>query len=141
MKLHPLSEAALVSLTRQCYPREAAGLVVASAKARWPEDERAFFVTRFPGDASSHPRRFRVDPLDWLQHESDAAALDLEVRGYWHSHPTASPTPSRHDLETVHDLGAGAAHWIFAIVGLSERDDYALRVFAHAEMLAELERR
>ena len=43
--------------------------------------------------------RFLIDPFDQLRVEKDARARDLEVLGYYHSHPDHPARPSIYDRE------------------------------------------
>jgi len=43
--------------------------------------------------------RYILDPRDILRAEKDARAADLEVIGFWHTHPDHPARPSQYDAE------------------------------------------
>jgi proteasome lid subunit RPN8/RPN11 len=50
-------------------------------------------------EASSRHNRYLLSPEDYLQAESEAARLDLDVLGVFHSHPDHPNRPSEFDRE------------------------------------------
>jgi len=50
-------------------------------------------------DRETERNRFLIDPLDQLRVEKDARARELEVLGYYHSHPDHPARPSPYDRE------------------------------------------
>jgi proteasome lid subunit RPN8/RPN11 len=50
-------------------------------------------------DRESERNRFLIDPRDQLRAEKDARARQLEVLGYYHSHPDHPARPSQYDQE------------------------------------------
>lgn len=82
----------------QAYPEEGAGLLVG---VRMGKEKRV--VTLLPlantrEDASRH-NRYLLDPQDYLKGEMEAARLDLDVLGVFHSHPDHPNQPSEFDRE------------------------------------------
>jgi proteasome lid subunit RPN8/RPN11 len=51
-----------------------------------------------PGRESER-NRFLIDPMDQLRVEKDSRARELEVLGYYHSHPDHPARPSNYDRE------------------------------------------
>ena len=51
-----------------------------------------------PGRESKH-NRFLIDPMEQLRVEKDARARQLDVLGYYHSHPDHPAQPSPYDQE------------------------------------------
>lgn len=47
---------------------------------------------------SDQPDRFDADPHDLLRTERLASSLQMQVIGYYHSHPNGDPGPSERDL-------------------------------------------
>jgi proteasome lid subunit RPN8/RPN11 len=50
-------------------------------------------------DRESERNRFLIDPRDQLRVEKDARARQLDVLGYYHSHPDHPARPSQYDRE------------------------------------------
>src|SRR5262245_3581872 len=77
------------------YPKESCGLLVGcDAVGRRTV---AYAVAATNVDVASS-RRFTIAPEDFLRAERSARERDLEVVGFYHSHPDTAPLPSRSDL-------------------------------------------
>ncbi len=82
---------------RETYPEECAGAIVGLDTGGmkvvvdvWPaenthEDERS--------------RRFLIEPLQIKKFEEDAAGRDMDLLGFYHSHPDHPAEPSEYDRE------------------------------------------
>lgn len=82
---------------RETYPEECAGAIVGMDTGEmkvvvdvWPaenthEDERS--------------RRFLIEPLQIKKFEEDAAGRDMDLLGFYHSHPDHPAEPSEYDQE------------------------------------------
>jgi proteasome lid subunit RPN8/RPN11 len=82
---------------RETYPEECAGAIVGMDTGGmkvvvdvWPaenthEDERS--------------RRFLIEPLQIKKFEEDAAGRDMDLLGFYHSHPDHPAEPSEYDRE------------------------------------------
>ncbi len=75
----------------------------------------------------SERNRFFIDPLEQLKVEKDARARDLEVLGYYHSHPDHPARPSSYDRDH-------AWPWYsYVIVSVEQGDPKALTSWVLAE--------
>jgi len=63
-----------------------------------PEKAQEILPLEAPGRESER-NRFLIDPREQLRAEKDARARDLEVLGYYHSHPDHPARPSNYDRE------------------------------------------
>ena len=89
-------------------------------------------------NADPAPDRFTLDPEEYFAASQDATAQGWEIIGLFHSHPEASPVPSRADID-----GGGDPAWVNVIVGV-EDGRIALRAYRYADDAAspvEIERR
>jgi proteasome lid subunit RPN8/RPN11 len=104
------------------YPREICGFLlgrmegavrrvarirpVRNAWSEAPEIRDALFERR-PGEGpsreewegASEERRFLIDPRDYAAVDREARAADLEIVGFYHSHPDPPAEPARDDQE------------------------------------------
>jgi proteasome lid subunit RPN8/RPN11 len=80
------------------YPEEGAGLLLGRAT---DESKQVIKILRLTNarEASSRHNRYLLSPEDYLQAESEAARLDLDVLGVFHSHPDHPNRPSEFDRE------------------------------------------
>jgi proteasome lid subunit RPN8/RPN11 len=80
--------------------------IVAHARAEWPDECCGLLIGRPDAIERSHrarnerrsPTRYRVSPEDHFAAIRAARALDLDVVGAYHSHPSSHPIPSASDL-------------------------------------------
>lgn len=120
----PLTAENLIAWAELAAPREACGLCFAARQdSALQRDESAaqpleYFITRCVNSAMDPRRSYRIDPLEWLEHERCMLELGLRVCGVWHSHPCSSAHASRADAATRADLGHPPG-WIFPIVSLT----------------------
>ena len=81
------------------YPYECCGLLL----GRFEEDGCKSLVELFPisnaREEAARRRRFLIPPEEMLRGERHARALELDVIGFYHSHPEDSGVPSEYDLE------------------------------------------
>lgn len=80
------------------YPEEGAGLMLGRADG---EDTRVEQLLEFANarEASARHNRYLLTAEDYLHGEMEAARLDLEVIGVFHSHPDHPNRPSEFDRE------------------------------------------
>jgi proteasome lid subunit RPN8/RPN11 len=92
-------------LTREAieaYPEECCGVLVGRIPA--PAEPRAEVREAVAARNSATDRRqesYVIDPRLLLRVQKEARERELEILGYYHSHPDHSATPSRFDLETA----------------------------------------
>ena len=80
------------------YPYECCGLLL----GRYREDGKAVTETYPISNAreeSAKRNRFLIEPKELMEGERYARDKDLEVVGFYHSHPDSTAIPSRYDLE------------------------------------------
>lgn len=78
---------------QETYPHECCGALVG-------RDDRVTGVVALPNTTEEGPRRrFLVRPSDYRQAERQAAEMDGELLGFYHSHPDHPARPSQYDLD------------------------------------------
>ncbi|HKO99785.1 MAG TPA: M67 family metallopeptidase [Pyrinomonadaceae bacterium] len=81
------------------YPHECCGLLL----GRFEEDGSKVCVETYPisnaREEAAKRNRFLIRPEELLRGEKYAAARNLEVVGFYHSHPDHPAVPSVYDLE------------------------------------------
>ena len=80
------------------YPYECCGLLL----GHYREDGKVVSETYPISNAreeSAKRNRFLIEPKELMQGEQYARDKDLEVVGFYHSHPDSTAIPSRYDLE------------------------------------------
>jgi proteasome lid subunit RPN8/RPN11 len=80
------------------YPYECCGLLL----GRYREDGKVVSETYPISNAreeSAKRNRFLIEPVELMRGEQYARDQDLEVVGFYHSHPDSTAIPSRYDLE------------------------------------------
>ena len=81
----------IVAHAREARPAECCGLLLGSGSTI-AEAVR----TR---NASGDPNRFLIDPQAHIEARREARSRNLEVLGFYHSHPHSLPEPSSSDLK------------------------------------------
>ena len=81
------------------YPHECCGLLL----GRFEDDDKKVCAELFPisnaREEAAKRNRFLIRPEELLRGEQYAAAKQLEVVGFYHSHPDHPAVPSAYDLE------------------------------------------
>jgi proteasome lid subunit RPN8/RPN11 len=81
------------------YPHECCGLLL----GRFENDDKKVCVDLFPisnaREEAAKRNRFLIRPEELLRGEQYAVAKQLEVVGFYHSHPDHPAVPSAYDLE------------------------------------------
>src|SRR5579862_1247116 len=78
---------------QETYPHECCGALVGA-------DGRVVAAVALPNTTEEGPRRrFLVRPSDYRLAEQQAAALNGELLGFYHSHPDHPARPSQFDLD------------------------------------------
>ncbi len=87
------------------YPFEACGVLLGRLAQDRPAQHKTVDVEQVLHARNinvQRPRdRYLLDPDDFLAADRAARDAGLEIVGIWHSHPDASPRPSRADLKTA----------------------------------------
>jgi proteasome lid subunit RPN8/RPN11 len=80
------------------YPYECCGLLLGRYRA-----EGKFVSETYPisnaREESAKRNRFLIEPVELMRGETYARERDLEVVGFYHSHPDSPAVPSQYDLE------------------------------------------
>jgi proteasome lid subunit RPN8/RPN11 len=99
--------AAAVAAARAARPAECCGVLIGV-----PGEVREAIPGR---NLSSDPNRFLLDPKDHIAARRAARQRQLQVVGFFHSHPHSSPRPSPADV--ADDAYPGALHLIVGFSG------------------------
>lgn len=95
-----IPEPLLIRLAEQAvhaFPRECCGVLIGSTDPRNIVDAVAV------ANRSEQPqeRHFAIDPRDLMRIERDARQAEMDVIGFYHSHPNGSALPSETDREAA----------------------------------------
>ena len=80
------------------YPYECCGLLLGryAADGKFVNETYAISNAR---EESAKRNRFLIEPAELMRGEKYARSRDLEVVGFYHSHPDSPAVPSQYDLE------------------------------------------
>lgn len=98
-----ISPAALSQLQQHgeaAYPEEGAGLILGLDTGGKKLVTKLIMLDNSREDGARH-NRYQLSPEDYLQAESEAARLGVEVLGVFHSHPDHPNHPSEFDRENA----------------------------------------
>lgn len=82
---------------RETYPEECAGALIGTNDGEVKTVAEAWSADNTHEDERS--RRFLIEPLKIMEFERRAVAQDMEVLGFYHSHPDHPAEPSEYDRE------------------------------------------
>ena len=80
----------------QSYPNECCGVLLGNRTSREVQDIRP--LNNAAGETRTQTH-FRISPLDVYQVECEIEGSDLEIVGFYHSHPDCEAVPSKEDSE------------------------------------------
>ena len=80
----------------QSYPNECCGVLLGHLSKLEVLDIRPLDNSIGGGQALTH---FKISPLDVYQVEREIEGSDLEIVGFYHSHPDCEAVPSKEDTE------------------------------------------
>ena len=115
----------VVAHARECRPAECCGLLVG-------EGERVLESVRAANAAETPTTRFLIDPRDHIAAQRAARGRQLDIIGFYHSHPHSTAYPSPTDLAELAYPGV-----VYLIVGL-QTDPPEIRLFRLGERIEEL---
>ena len=113
LKIHSREIDAIRQHGARDYPNECCGILLGRAEGSEkqvrevvplknlrtdPELAQALLPLDSPG-AESEKNRFLIDPREQIRVEKDARARQLDVLGYYHSHPDHPARPSKYDRD------------------------------------------
>lgn len=81
------------------YPYECCGLLIGRYEPNGRKVVRETYPISNAREESAKRNRFLIQPEELLRGERYAASHDLEVVGFYHSHPDSPAEPSNYDLE------------------------------------------
>jgi proteasome lid subunit RPN8/RPN11 len=93
-----LSEGLVEAIRREgerAYPAECCGVLA----GRVGEVKEVVRLVPMPNRRTDDPHRYLIDPDDLRRATADLRAAELEVLGYYHSHPDHPAAPSAFDTE------------------------------------------
>ena len=101
LRSHALSE----------YPKECCGIILGSRTDRQKEAHK-IVRTENTADSKQAAVHFRIDPLAVLEAELSAEREQLEIIGFYHSHPDHAAVPSEQDIT---GMIAGCSYLIISV--------------------------
>jgi len=86
----------------EAYPEECCGILVGRVRTQEPGKAEVHEVKVARNSAVERRReRYAIDPEQLLRVQTEARERELDVLGYYHSHPEDSAIPGQADLETA----------------------------------------
>ena len=80
------------------YPYECCGLLLGRFRAEGKVVTETYPISN-AREESAKRNRFLIEPKELMRGEQYARSRDLEVVGFYHSHPDSPAVPSQYDLE------------------------------------------
>jgi proteasome lid subunit RPN8/RPN11 len=80
------------------YPYECCGLLLGHYEAEGKRVTETYAISN-AREESAKRNRFLIEPAELMRGERYAREHDLEVVGFYHSHPDSPAVPSQYDLE------------------------------------------
>jgi proteasome lid subunit RPN8/RPN11 len=80
------------------YPYECCGLLLGRFRAEGKSVTETYAISN-AREESAKRNRFLIEPAELMRGERYARERDLEVVGFYHSHPDSPAVPSQYDLE------------------------------------------
>lgn len=80
------------------YPYECCGLLLGRYTAEGKVVKETYPISN-AREESAKRNRFLIEPVELMRGERYARERDLEVVGFYHSHPDSPAVPSKYDLE------------------------------------------
>ena len=88
--------AAVMLQLKNAYPYEDCGVLLSSKKSGVIESVGSIDNTAAAEKRASH---YMIDPLTLYKLETEAEKNDMEVAGFYHSHPDKAAIPSKEDMQ------------------------------------------
>ena len=79
---------------RNAYPKEGCGILLGREGGRWIKNVAVIRNLSEPDQAGKH---FLMDPLAVYRAEREAAENEMDILGFYHSHPDREAVPSKED--------------------------------------------
>lgn len=103
------------------YPSECCGVLLGT---RDGELRHVHQIVRCRNAHATPAKRYTIEPADLIAIQRDARDLQMEIVGFYHSHPDHPPTCSKTDLEE-----ANWAECSYLIVGLKGQEVTGVRSY------------
>ncbi|MDR0828232.1 MAG: M67 family metallopeptidase [Desulfovibrio sp.] len=96
--LSPDAESGIRAEGEKAYPHECCGFLLGLTDEEGGRTVTEIQPVENSREEEARRRRFRIEPDDFMRVERQARAGNLEVVGFYHSHPDHPALPSEHDL-------------------------------------------
>ncbi|MDR3147945.1 MAG: M67 family metallopeptidase [Treponema sp.] len=83
----------------KAYPNECCGFVLGTLPETGGRKAEALIPADNAREAGEQYHRFKIEPEDFLKAEAEARARNLDIIGFYHSHPDHPARPSDYDRE------------------------------------------
>jgi proteasome lid subunit RPN8/RPN11 len=83
----------------KAYPQECCGFVLGRCKKTGRRNIEALIPVDNARETEEQYHRFRIEPEDFMKVEKEARVLNLDIIGFYHSHPDKPARPSEYDRE------------------------------------------
>jgi proteasome lid subunit RPN8/RPN11 len=83
----------------KAYPSECCGFVLGTLRENGGRKAEALIPIDNAREAEEQYHRFKIEPEDFMQAEREARARNLDIIGFYHSHPDHPARPSDYDRE------------------------------------------
>ncbi|MDR1985615.1 MAG: M67 family metallopeptidase [Treponema sp.] len=90
---------AVMNEGEKAYPNECCGFVLGILKDAGERKMEALIPIGNAREAEEQYHRFKIEPEDFMKAEKEARALNLDIIGFYHSHPDHPARPSDYDRE------------------------------------------
>jgi proteasome lid subunit RPN8/RPN11 len=87
----------------EAYPNESCGILLGTFSGDTRTVLSAIRCTNLSSDSAHH--RYAIDPVELVRAQRDGRERDLEIVGFYHSHPDHPPQWSSTDLQEAHWIG------------------------------------
>ena len=90
---------AMASEGERAYPNECCGILLGVDGGDRGRGVTRIFPARNARETEERHHRFEISPEDYMAAEAEAARMELDIIGFYHSHPGHDAVPSDYDRE------------------------------------------
>jgi proteasome lid subunit RPN8/RPN11 len=83
----------------RAYPNECCGFVLGKIRETGGRKIETLIPVDNAGEAEEQYHRFKIEPEDFMRAEKEARKRNLDILGFYHSHPDHPALPSDYDRE------------------------------------------
>ena len=105
LKISRMDLEALRRHGEETYPHECCGVLLGDVDSGTAANQVRAVVACSNTRADSPQNRYHIDPRELVQAQRDARARNMDIVGFYHSHPDHPARWSKTDLEDAHWLG------------------------------------